>query len=77
MLNLLKSKIGNNTKVIWRTLLCYCDSFIFNLNLSYGSHSIDLHCKSMDEFLYDRNLHERVKSFLLNFSRELKRIGSN
>ena len=29
-------------------------------SLSYRSQSIDLVCKSMDWFLYDRNLHERV-----------------
>ena len=35
------------------------------MSLSHENHSIDLHCKSMDWFLYDRDLHyERVKELL-------------
>ena len=35
------------------------------MSLSHENHSIDLHSKSMDWFLYDRDLHyERVKELL-------------
>ena len=41
-------------------------------SLSYRNHSIDLLCKSMDWFLYDRNLcHERVKAYLESYQRSM------
>ena len=41
-------------------------------SLSYRNHSIDLLCKPMDWFLYDRGLlHERVKLLRLKYHRTI------
>ena len=40
--------------------------------LSYRNQSIDLFCKSMNQFLYNRNLlHERFKIFFIHYTESL------
>ena len=39
---------------------------------SYRNQSIDLQSKSMDLFLYDRNLHHEIVKYLICFSKEIK-----
>ena len=42
-------------------------TLLWRRSLSYRNQSIDLKCKSMDWFLYDRDFrHERVKGLVLN-----------
>ena len=42
------------------------NSFMTRLSLSYRNQSIDLFCKSVDWFLYERKLHhERVNRVLI------------
>ena len=43
-------------------------TLLWRMFLSYRNQTINLFCKSMDWFLYDRGLrHERVKTCFLNF----------
>ena len=49
-----------NFRGVFRTLL----TLSWRRSLSYKNQPIDLHCKSVDWFLYERDLrHERVKHF--------------
>ena len=51
------------TLTIFDSLSALLNSFMTEVKLSYRNQSIDLVCKSMDWFLYDKDLHhERVKN---------------
>ena len=46
----------------------FFNSFMTEVSIIYRNQSINLLCKSMDWFLYDRNLrHERVNKIVLYF----------
>ena len=51
---------GGALNLLWRRLF------------SYRNQSIDLQSKSMDLFLYDRNLHHEIVKYLICFSKEIK-----
>ena len=47
-------------------------TFSWRRFLSYRNQSIDLFCKSMNQFLYNRNLlHERFKIFFIHYTESL------
>ena len=62
--------ISNCVRIVWYSFLRKMPdnlTLLWRRSLSYRNQFIDLHRKSMDRFLYDRELpHERVNSVFLN-----------